>query len=257
MAKVLEERYGSVAQITLNRPEVRNALDMEMRLELARILKDISNSPEIRAVILTGAGEAFCAGGDVRAQGNISVFHARERLEAAYNVLRLLVTLPKPVMAAVNGTAAGVGASLVMACDIIYASEKAGFVQSFSKVGLVPDGGNIYLLTRMVGLLKAKEMILTGRMVKAPEALEIGMVNRVLPPEKLMPVTREFAAELAEGATMAYGMSKQLFLQSFHADLEDFLKVECLSQILAMQTADHQEGVNAFLGKRRPVFTGK
>ena len=257
MAKVLEERYGPVVQITLNRPEVRNAVDVEMRLELARILKDISNSTAIRAVILTGAGEAFCAGGDVRAQGNISVSLARERMEVAYNILRLLVTLPKPVVAAVNGTAAGVGMSLAMACDIIYASEKAGFAQIFSKVGLVPDGGSIYLLTRMVGLLKAKEMILTGRMVKAQEALEIGLVNRVLPPDKLMPATREFAAELAEGATMAYGLTKQLFLQSCHADLEDYLKVECLSQILAMQTADHQEGVNAFLGKRRPVFTGK
>ncbi|RJQ31663.1 MAG: hypothetical protein C4589_01250 [Peptococcaceae bacterium] len=255
--KVLEERHGPVAKVILNWPEVMNALDMEMRLELAQLLRRLSSDEEIRAVILTGAGKAFCAGGDIRSQQGLGIPQLRKRLDAAYECINLLMRIPKPVVAAVNGPAVGAGFSLALATDIIFASDKAKFSQVFSKIGLVPDAGSIYILSRMIGLPKAKELVFTGRMIEAREALEMGLINRVVPAAELNSAVLSFAAELAHGPTAAYGLAKQLFLQAQHNDLETFLKVESYSQIIAMHTRDYKEGVSAFLEKRQPRFTGQ
>lgn len=255
--KVLEERHGPVAKVILNWPEVMNALDMEMRLDLAKILRRLSVDEEVRAVILTGAGKAFCAGGDIRSQHSLSVPQLRERLGVAYDCINLMLKMPKPVVAAVNGPAVGAGFSLALAADIVFASDRAKFSQIFSKIGLVPDAGSIYLLTRIVGLPKAKELVFTGRMIDAGEALEMGLINRVVPAAELDEAALSFATELAHGPTAAYGLAKKLFMQAQHNELETYLNIETYFQVLAMHTSDYKEGVSAFLEKRQPRFSGK
>ena len=255
--KVLLERHENVARVILNRPEVMNALDMEIRIELAEKLRQLTDDESVRAVILTGAGKAFCSGADVTGQGKLPVPLFEKRIDAVNACVNLLSEMRKPVIAEVNGLATGVGCGLVFSCDIVFASEKAKFSQIFSRVGLVPDGRNIFFLSRMLSLPIAKELVFTGRMVRAQEALELGLINRVLPHEELQQATMEFATELANGPTKAYGLAKHLFKLALQGDIEAFAEAENYAQLQCLHSDDHQEGRAAFTEKRAPKFIGK
>ncbi|MGO9017025.1 MAG: enoyl-CoA hydratase/isomerase family protein [Syntrophobacteraceae bacterium] len=252
---LLVEKSGRVLKICLNKPESRNALDMEMGAELKKVLGSLSEDPQIRALILTGAGKAFCAGGDIRAmQVRMPDLAGRKRLKDFHGWLKTLINLEIPVIAAVNGVAAGAGCSLAMACDLIFAAEDARFIHSFIKVGLIPDGGSLYFLPRMVGLPRAKELMFSGRAIEASEALTIGLVNKVVPADQLMPTVEELAGELAQGAGKAIALTKRLLNLSMSSDLESILEFESLAQDICFSAEDFNEGRKAFLEKRKPVF---
>lgn len=247
---------NKVGHLTLNRPEVLNAMDLRMREEIEAVINEASRDPSVKALIITGAGRAFCAGGDVRTMGHVGPFAGRERLKNVHRWLYQLLSMEKPVIAAVNGVAAGAGLSLAMCCDIIVASEEASFAISFLRVGLVPDCGALYFLPRLVGLHKAKELVFTGARLSAAEAERLGLVNRVVPANDLNAVAREMAERLAEGPTRAMGLAKSILNLSLHSDLATILELEAYAQDLCFQTEDHKEGMRAFVEKRAPVFTG-
>ena len=252
---LLVEKSGRVFKIRLNRPESRNALDTEMGADLRRVLDYVSKDPQIRALILTGVGKAFCAGGDVKSMDvSMPDLAGRGKLKDFHGWLKSLINLEIPVIAAVNGAAAGAGCSLAMACDLIVASEDARFVHSFVKVGLIPDGASMYFLPRMVGLPRAKELMFSGRTIEASEALAIGLVNKVVPADQLMPRVEEMAGELARGPGKAVALTKRLLNLSMDSDLESMLEFEALGQDICFGTEDFGEGRKAFLEKRKPVF---
>ena len=254
---VLTAFDGGVLTITLNRPDVLNAINEQLTTELGEALRAAERSEEVRCVVLTGAGRGFCSGQDLRdrAAGDFSY---REHLRATYNpVILQLRTLEKPVLAAVNGVAAGAGCSLALAADLRIASERASFIELFARVGLVPDSGSTWFLPRLVGVGKAFEMTYTTDPVDAQEALRIGLVNRVVPHEELMSKTKELAARLAAGPTKAYGLTKRAIHSALGASLEQALEYEAHLQEIAGRTADHREGVTAFIEKRLPTYTGQ
>jgi 2-(1,2-epoxy-1,2-dihydrophenyl)acetyl-CoA isomerase len=252
---LLVDKADGVLKVSLNRPETRNAMDLDMRADLKRLLAAVSEDTQIRALILTGSGKAFCAGGDLRTM-NVPFpdLAGRKRLKDLHVWLKNMIDLEIPVIAAVNGVAAGAGCSLAMACDVIIASEDAKFAQSFVKVGLIPDSAAIYLLPRLVGLSRAKELMFSGRMIDASEALRIGLVNRVVPAEQLVPAAEELARELARGASKAIALTKRFLNLSMSSDLESVLEFEALGQDICFGTEDFSEGRGAFLEKRKPVF---
>lgn len=252
---LLVEREDKVLKIILNKPESRNALDMDMRAELSQVLESVSKNPDIRALILTGNGKAFCAGGDLKTmQGPFPAFATRKRLKDLHAWLKILINLEIPVIAAVNGVAAGAGANLAFACDIIIASEEARFVQSFVKVGLIPDAGGLFFLPRLVGLPKAKELMLTGRMIDASEAERIGLVNRVVTSDQLMPTALEMASQFSNSPSKAIALMKRILNLSPTSDLDSILELEAIGQEICFGTEDFEEGRTAFLEKRKPIF---
>ncbi len=243
--------------ITLNRPDVLNAVNDQLARELHDALRGASRDGAVRCLVLTGAGRGFCSGQDLRdrAAGDLSY---REHLRRTYNpVILLMRTIEKPVIAAVNGVAAGAGMSLALAADLRVASEKATFIEVFARVGLVPDSGSTYLLTRLVGLGKALELCYTADPVDAQEALRLGLVNHVVPHEELMPRAMGLATRLAAGPTKAYGLTKRAMTYALHAPLEAALDYEAHLQEAAGHSADHREGVSAFLEKRAPRYEGQ
>lgn len=252
---LLVDRADGVLKVSFNRPEMRNALDLDMRAELKQLLASVSGDPQIRVLILTGCGKAFCAGGDIRTMEiPFPDLAGRKRLKDLHVWLKDLINLEIPVIAAVNGVAAGAGCSLAMACDLIIASEEAKFLYSFVKVGLIPDAASIYFLPRLVGLPRAKELMFSGKMIDASEALNIGLVNRVVPAEHLMPAVEKLASELARGASKAIALTKRFLNLSMSSDLESVLELEALGQDICFGTEDFSEGMGAFLEKRKPVF---
>ncbi|HET6744751.1 MAG TPA: enoyl-CoA hydratase-related protein [Candidatus Limnocylindria bacterium] len=245
-----------VAMITLNRPDSLNSLNSEMRRELLAAFKAYGRDDAVRAVILTGEGRGFCSGADLR--GGDGERRFREVLELEYNpLIRAIRDLPKPVIAAVNGVAAGAGVSLALACDLVYASEEARFIQAFVKIGLVPDSGSTRVLVRALGRHRAAQLIFTGEPLSSAEALNAGLVNSVLPPADLQSATREAAARLAASPTRAIAYAKRLINAAEDADLEAALGLEAALQELAGRTEDHAEGLAAFAEKREPRFLGK
>jgi len=248
-------------RITFNRPDVLNALDREMGKEIGSAVLEIRDDPEVRCVILTGAGRAFCAGGDIK--GMLSGFSSsspnerRVGLKNTHRWLTELINLDKPVIACVNGFAVGAGMSLAMAADIIIAAENAKFAQSFVGIGLAPDLGGSYLLPRLIGLNKAKELTFTGEMIDAHTAQRLGIVNQVVPSAELENVTWHLALRLAQGPTKAIGLAKAMLNRSFETDLATFLDSEASYQFLCAGTEDFREGVQAFIEKRKPQFKGK
>ncbi|WP_165613245.1 enoyl-CoA hydratase/isomerase family protein [Desulfofundulus thermosubterraneus] len=249
------EREESVCRVFLNKPESLNALDLEMRAELSDIIEAVRSDPKIKAMIISGKGRAFCAGGDIKSmQQPFKPLDGRKRLKELHRWLTNLIHLPIPVIAAVNGIAAGAGCNLALASDIIIASVDAKFAQSFVKVGLIPDTGGLYFLPRLIGLNRAKELMFTGRMIDAQEAKEIGLVNKVVEADKLLPMASQLAFELANGATNAIALTKRILNLSLNSDLESVLEFEALAQDICFGTEHFIEGRNAFLEKRKPVF---
>lgn len=249
-------REGPLATVRLNRPDALNALSEPMKDELGALFAELARDPAVRAVVLCAAGRAFCASGDVTTMGDFTVASAEDRLKRAHRMIINLAAIEKPVIAAVQGAVAGIGWSMAMACDQIIATENAYFSQVFKNVGLAPDGGAIYFLTQNLGVLRAKELVLSGRRVGAREALELGLVSRVVPDGEQEQQASALAEELAHGPTMAFGFGKKLFKQTITPTLETFLDAEAWAQGNALLTDDHREGVRAFLEKRKPVFKG-
>lgn len=258
---LIVERQEGVARITLNRPDVLNSFNGKMAVELQRALSDAANDAATRAVLITGAGRAFCAGQDlaeVLPKPGAPAPDLGEIVRTSYNpIIRAVRTLEKPVVCAVNGTAAGAGANLALACDIVFASMEASFIQSFAKIGLIPDSGGTFLLPRIVGLQRAAAMTMLGEKISAEQALAWGMVYRVVPPAALLDAAFECAKSLAHQPTRALGMIKRGFNRSLGIDLEDQLAFEQGLQGEAGRTDDYAEGVRAFMEKRKPVFTGR
>ena len=254
-ASILFEARGEVACLTLNRPDVLNSFDGAMSARLQEILIEITEDPKIRAVYLTGGGRAFCAGQDLAEARGIADFAAH--VKSMYNPLVLAIRrMPKPVVCGVNGVAAGAGANLALACDIVVAAEEASFLQAFVKIGLVPDTGGTWALPRLVGNANATAMMLLGEKIPARRALELGMIYQVCPIAELEKVALGLATQLAAQPTYAISLIKQLLAASSHNSLEQQLGLEAEYQGLAGKSADYHEGVRAFLEKRPPKFSG-
>jgi len=254
---IIYEKQDGIAKITLNRPQALNAFTAEMNRELQEVLKEADGDQTIRCLLLTGAGRAFCAGQDLKGRTPGKKGSLGESLRKNYNpiILRLRRT-EKPVIAAVNGVAAGAGCNLALACDLRIAAEEAKFIQAFVRVGLSPDSGGSYILPRLVGFSKAMELLLLGEPVDAREALRIGLVCRVVPANELGGTALELAARLARGPR-SIGLIKRALNRAMLSDLESQLEYEAYVQEIAGRSADYDEGVRAFLEKRQPVFKGE
>lgn len=251
------ELRDAVAVITLNRPEKMNALTPELRELLGTHFDTAARDPAVRAVLLTAAGKAFCASGDVSRMGDFTAASGRELLKLAHRMVRNLANIEKPVVAGVRGAVAGIGWSMALACDAVIASDTARFAQVFRHVGVVPDGGAVYFLTQHLGIQRAKELVYSGRRVDAREACAMGLVNKVVPDAELDAAAFEYARELAAGPTFALGVAKKMFKLMYQPDLETLLDAEAWAQGLALLTDDHKEGVSAFFEKRKAEFKGK
>lgn len=253
----VEQREG-VAVVTLNRPDKLNAVTPQMHRELLDAFKRIARDDAVRAAVLTGEGQAFCAGQDLETVTQNPDLDYGELLRNGYNpIIEALTSLEKPVVAAVNGVAAGAGVSLALACDLKLASDKASFVQAFVHIGLVPDSGSTWFLPRLVGLTKAMELALLGDKVSAEEAARIGLINRVVPHDALMPEAIALAERLAQMPTRAIALTKRAFYKGLTVPLSEQLAYEAHLQAIAGKTEDHREGVRAFFEKRKPVFRGR
>lgn len=261
MSDILIESSEGVARLTLNRPDALNAFAGEMRRELTDALDQIRADEKTRCVVLTGAGRGFCSGGDVKAMralqaaGDVEGFSGL--LEAGKDIVTRIRELPQPVIAMVNGVAAGAGCNLALACDYRVASTQAKFGQTFVKIGLHPDWGGTWFLPRLVGTSKALEIFMTGRMVEAAEALEIGMVDRVVDPEKLEEETMRLANAIAAGPSLPIGEMKRAVYAAATNTLDQQLALEAAIQRRAFLSADSREGIAALLEKRAAQFRGR
>lgn len=253
---ILYEVKNHVAWVTLNRPDKLNALTDQMNHELTQAFKKCQKDDEVRTVVITGAGRAFCSGADL-AGVHEGMDHG-ELLRKRYNpMINALANLEKPVIAAVNGVAAGAGMSLALACDFRIASEKASFIAAFIHVGLVPDSGMLYYLPRIVGYAKALEWSVLGEKISVDEAKAEDLINRVSPLDSFENDVQDFADRLAAMPTKAIGLMKRYMQKSYETTLEGMLENEALAQRTAGLTKDHREGVSAFLEKRKPVYQGQ
>lgn len=254
---ILYELDDRIATVTLNRPDAMNATTDRLYGELEDLIPRLRADPEVGCVILTGAGRGFCAGADLKNRRTDLTplqLSARHRWILT-SIMEPLYRLEKPVIAAVNGAAAGAGANIPLACDIVIASDKASFTQSFAKVGLVPDFGGLYFLQRAVGLSRAKELAFTARKVEAAEALELGLVSKVVPHDDLLAEARAMAKLIVQNAPTSVAMSKALLNKSEYATFDQIVEYEILAQTVAFVSPDYMEGVMAFREKRKPAFS--
>jgi 2-(1,2-epoxy-1,2-dihydrophenyl)acetyl-CoA isomerase len=254
---VIVTKDNGVATVTLNRPDKLNALSGEMYHELADAFTALGADDEARSVIVIGAGRAFCAGGDIGSMGNRDMVAGRKRSQNHQRMIKSLHNLEKPVIAAVRGPAAGIGASIALACDLIVASETGYLMMSFKKIGLPPDGGAVFLLAQHLGIARAKELVYTARKLPAAEAKEMGIVMKVVPDGQLEKEAHALALELAASATYALMLAKKMFQSMYVPTLEMLLEMEGLAIGAARFTHDHPEGIQAFLEKRPPKFLGR
>jgi len=246
-----------VAVVALNRPEKFNALNKKMLAELRPCFEELGLDAEVKVVVLTGTGKAFCAGGDVEEMGKgmLKLDYSGGRFLG--KTMQAISGLEKPVICAMNGIAAGGGAGAVLACDMIFASEKAKFSEIYTNIGMVPDMGNMWYLARAVGPYKAKELCFSHELIDAAEMLRIGIAQKVFPAEELMPKTLEYAKNLAKGPSVAYKMLKTIIDRGWGMSFEQFYDLEAFALEIVMQTEDFQEGCDAFFQKRAAVYKGK
>ncbi|MCB0383483.1 MAG: enoyl-CoA hydratase/isomerase family protein, partial [Psychroserpens sp.] len=253
---ILLKIENKVAYITLNRPEVFNSFNREMALSLQSVMDECETSEEVRAIVLTGNGKAFCAGQDLKEVTDPNLNPGFKKiLEEHYNpIITRIRSIKKPVIAAVNGVAAGAGANIALACDIVVAHDKVSFIQAFSLIGLVPDSAGTFFLPRLIGFQKASALAMLGDKVSAEEAERIGMIYKVIPFESFKDEVDQLALKLANMPTKALGFIKTLFNESVTNTLEEQLALESKLQIEAAQSEDYAEGVAAFIEKRKPNF---
>jgi 2-(1,2-epoxy-1,2-dihydrophenyl)acetyl-CoA isomerase len=258
MSAILFEIRNSVAYITLNRPEKFNSFNREMALLLQQKLDEAASLHEVRAVYLTGNGKAFCAGQDIAELVGENKIEISQILSEHYNpIVKRIRNMPKPVVAAVNGVAAGAGANIALCCDVVVAALSATFIQAFSKIGLIPDSGGTFTLPRLIGWQKASALMMTGDKVSAIEAEKLGMLYKVFTDENFAEESRKIAINLSQMPTKGLAYTKHALNQSFFSNWEDQLALEDKFQQKSALTDDYNEGINAFLEKRAPVFKGK
>ena len=252
------ELNEGVCLITLNRPDVYNAFNEQMKKDLNDALKEADKDPSARCVVIRGAGDkAFCSGQDLKEHSG-SKRSLKESLEKNYNpMIRKIRTMEKPVIGMINGVAAGAGCSLALACDMRIMSSTAKLIEVFIRIGLVPDSGSHWFLPRLAGMARAFEYAATGRDISADEAERAGLVNKIVPPDKLEEETIALAKRFAQAPTKAIGLIKRTLNKSLTSDLDTLLDYEAVIQQIASETEDHREGVKSFLEKRPPVFKGK
>lgn len=254
---LLAELNNSVLTLTLNRPEVFNSFNQEMAFALQKALDDAAENPEVRAIVLSGNGKAFCAGQDLAEATDPNGPPLQSIVADHYNPIILKIrNIEKPVIAAVNGVAAGAGANIALACDIVFAAEWASFIQAFSKIGLIPDSGGTFMLPRLVGMQKATALMMTADKVMAADAEKMGMIYKSVGDAELKTTVEQFASNLAQMPTKGLGLTKRALNASFTNNLEQQLAVEEKLQTLAGSTNDFKEGTSAFLEKRKPTFQG-
>jgi len=247
-----------IATLTFNRPKVLNAMNMEVLGEIYDAVSACADNDDVRAVILTGAGDkAFVAGADIAQMQNATSVEILRLMEAGHKTMRLIETMPKPAIAAVNGFALGGGTEIALACDIRFASEKAIFGQPEILIGVIPGWGGTQRLPRLIGMGLAKEIILSGAQINAQRAYEIGLVNKVFPPEKLMEEAKKFAAKLAALPSFALKMAKNAINYGFDMSLDNASALEIGAIAQCFATEDQKEGMSAFLEKRKPNFKGR
>jgi 2-(1,2-epoxy-1,2-dihydrophenyl)acetyl-CoA isomerase len=257
MSLVIKEIKNKVAILTLNRPDKFNAFNREMALTLQKLLDDCTTDDSVRAVLLTAAGKAFCAGQDLgEVTGENPVGFDKILVEHYNPIIEKIRSIEKPVVCAVNGVAAGAGASLAICCDIVLASENATFIQAFSKIGLIPDSGSTFFLPRLVGFQKAMGLMMLADKVTAQEAEKMGMIYKSLPSESFVEESFKLTESLANMPTKALGLIKKAMNASMQNSLFEQLQYEDKLQFIAAHTQDYQEGVNAFIQKRTPEFKG-
>ncbi|MFN8335870.1 MAG: enoyl-CoA hydratase-related protein [Cyclobacteriaceae bacterium] len=247
-----------VATITLNRPDVYNALNDEITYELQDALKAVAKDAQVRVVVLTGEGKAFCSGQDLKAASGDQKRSFMQSLHKRYNpIVSAMRNLPKPIVCRLNGVAAGAGCSLALACDVIVASEEATLIEVFINIGLVPDSGSSYFLPRTVGMNKAFELCSMGNRVKAAEAVSIGLINKAVPAAELDQAVKFYTDYFAKAPTKSIGLIKKMLNKSATSTLEEMLEYEAYCQEIAGTSNDYKEGVAAFLEKRKPDFKGQ
>ncbi|MBI3189208.1 MAG: enoyl-CoA hydratase/isomerase family protein [Ignavibacteriales bacterium] len=249
---------NNVCSITLNRPDVYNAVNEQMKKELFDALKNAEKDSSVRCLVIRGAGEkAFCSGQDLKEHGAVKR-SLKESLEKSYNpIIRKIRTMEKPIIAMLNGVAAGAGCSLALACDMRFMSSSAKMIQVFVRIALIPDSGSNWFLPRLAGMARAFEYAATGRDISAEEAERVGLVNKVVSPEQLEPETMSLALKLAQAPTKTIGLIKRTMNKSINSTLDELLDYEAMIQQIASETEDHKEGVQAFLEKRAAQFKGK
>jgi Enoyl-CoA hydratase/carnithine racemase len=262
MPNIIYEKIEGISKITINRPEVLNAVDDITLIELEKCLEDSKKDENIRSIIITGSGRAFCVGVDLKYVKSFlekgEKFPYGDMLRKYFHrVILSIISLPKPVIASINGVVAGAGLGIAFACDYKIASNKARFVEAFINVGLVPDSGSVYFLLKSISLPKVMEFVTLGGEIDANEAFRLGLINKLVEHEKLEEETIQIAKKYAEMPTKAIGLTKKLIYYTYHKSLEEVLEYEAYLQEIAGSTEDHIEGLKAFLEKRKPVFKGK
>ena len=252
------EKSDNIGVITLNRPDAMNTMTSQFFSEMLDVITAIANDREIRVVVLKAKGKMFSAGGDIEMLKSFdTVLKAKAMVSKDGDIIQKMYNMPKPVICAVHGVAAGSGANMALSCDFVIASEKAAFAQVFINIGGIPDTGGMWTLAKCAGVTRAKELAMTGRLIKAQEALSYGMVLKVVPEDKLEEETMAFARELAAKPPIAIGYIKQIANKLNDMDLATYCSMEADLMAIALQTKDHREGMAAFMEKRKPVFTGE
>lgn len=254
---LLTEIKDRILFLTLNRPESLNSFNLEMLTGITESIQQAEDNPEIKVIVISGAGRSFCAGGDVKTMGNTNPIDVYEHIGILNKCIKAIKDSQKPVIASIHGFAAGAGFNLALACDVIIASDDSKFALSFSQVGLISDGGGSYFLPQLIGPHLAKQFFFTGEAVSAERMAQLGVVNFLVPAKELKEETFKYANKLSGGPGKAFGMMKKLIDQSLTSNLDEILEKERMIQTLMVATEDHQEGVLAFKEKRKPYFTGK